>query len=416
MRYFAVLLVLLSSTPSAQEFNFDIDRKYLSQFGLESDLVSFIPLFKLTDDQIHNKKGSYEWVALPDNFDASKAAYGFVLFSGLESPVIENEITILVEDATQAELTIFIDRNGNLDFSDDGEPILISTKEVLSLENEDYKAAFYNYELGRSWVTEQNEARLRQRYQSQNPNGVILSANNWLTSMRLHLRVSYEMIYNEEITIMIADNNIDGVYTFQTDMYGDKILILEGHINLDRDLTSVMRQAEPIDHNAVFELFGINYFIKNMGIDGNQLTISETSKETKIVFSDGMDISSFTFDLINGGSKSVTQLLKDREFLLIDVGGTWCRGCIKQGPTIQRLYNEYNIEVMGVFDFDTIESVNKYVRSHSIKWPVALADDSFRELFRVSSFPTYIIVSKDGTIIQGDSDADKIEEFLENNT
>lgn len=409
-----LFILILSSSAFAQEMSFSISKEYISQFGKGSDLVSFIPLFELSSDSIHNKQRSLKIKNLPKSINKANTAYGFIYFTGLSNSLFDNEITLLVENYRTINPIIYMDRNGNLDFNDDGEPLVLKNNLNLKLSNEDVNSAYYKYQIAKSEVSLENESRLRNKYASRFPKSSILTANNWLTSRRLSVRLSKEKINANPITILLIDNSVDGLYTFQTDQYGDRILIIEGEIDENKDLIALLRQAEPIDHNAVFELYGNNYYIKAISKNGDELTISVTNQDTRVMFRDGHDISNFVINLLGGTTTRVKDLIKAKKHLLIDVGGTWCGGCIKQEPTIKKLYESGKVEVIGLFDFDTAQSVRAYVKKHNLKWPVALVDSSFKDMFRVVSFPTYILVSPEGKIILTDSNSEQIIEYLRN--
>ncbi len=409
-----LFILILSSSAFAQEMSFSISKEYISQFGKGSDLVGFIPLFELSSDFIHNKQRSLKIKNLSKSINKANTAYGFIYFTGLSNSLFDNEIALLVENYRAINPIIYIDRNGNLDFNDDGAPLVLKNNLNLKLSNEDANSAYYKYQIAKSKVSLENESRLRNRYASRFPKSSILTANNWLTSRRLSVRISKEKINANPITILLIDNSVDGLFTFQTDQYGDRILIIEGEIDENKGLTALLRQAEPIDHNAVFELYGKNYYVKAISKNGDELTISVTNQDTRVMFKDGHDISNFVINLLDGTTTRVKDLIKEKKYLLIDVGGTWCGGCIKQEPTIKKLYESGKVEVIGLFDFDTAQSVREYVKKHNLKWPVALVDSSFKDMFRVVSFPTYILVSPEGKIILTDSNSEQIVEYLRN--
>ncbi|MDF1699453.1 MAG: TlpA disulfide reductase family protein [Saprospiraceae bacterium] len=407
-----ILIFFVSSQFLAQEMSFDIDEHHIDPFGKNSDLVGFIPLFELSSDYLHSKNQSNQIVRLPASIDKVKTAYGFISFSGLKNSMFNKEIALLVEHYTSSDPVIYLDRNGNLDFNDDGLPLTLHDELIVQLANEDDSSAYYHYQIGRSKITDANEAQLRNRYASKFPQNAIVSAKNWLTSRRLSVRVSNDMLEEKPITIFLLDNSVDGLFTFQTDEYGDRILVVEGEIDENQDLTSILRQAQPIDHNAVFELYGNNYFIKHASRNGNEVILAVTSQKTGRVFKDGEDISDFAIPLLDGKTTAIKDLLQNKKYLLIDVGGTWCGGCIKQEPTIKRIYESGQVGVVGLFDHDTPKSVRKYIVAHDIKWPVALVDATFKTRFNITSFPTYILVTPQGKIILFDSNSEAIEKYL----
>jgi len=412
-----ILLFLFFSTIAnfvdAQDLDYNLSNTYINQFGKHTDLVGFIPLFKLDSDSIHNKQLSLIIRRLPNTINKSKTAYCFVYFTGIGNSLFDTELTLLVENYETNNPTIYIDRNGNLDFADDSAPLKLNDRLILKLANGDDNSAIYHYQIAKSQISKENENQIKNRYASRFPKSSIISPVNWLTNQRLSVRISREMIGNNPISILLQDNTVDGLFTFQTHETGDRIFIAEGEIEEDIDLQSYLRQAEPIDHNAVFELYGKNYNVKKTSKNGQALTIAETIINTRTMFKEGEDISSFTFELLDGKSVRIKDLLKEKKPLLIDVGGTWCGGCIRQQSTIKKLYKDGKLEIIGVFDHDTPQSVTKYVKKHNINWPVALVDSAFKNMFRINSYPTYILISSEGKIIFMDRNSEQIVKYLQ---
>lgn len=392
-------IILLVCPLAAQDITFNLDANYINQFGKDSDLVSFTPLFQLSSNTIHNKQKSAEIRRLPKDLNRKNTAYGFMYFTGVNPSTFDKEITLLVLNYQSPHPTVYADTNGNLDFTDDGDPVVLKNNTVLKLQNHKVPHTYFQYQISKSKILQENEPGLRNRYAAKFPNGSIVSAHYWLTNRRLSIRSHQAKLNGKPITIFLIDRSADGLFTFQTHDYGDRALIIEGKIDTYNDLTSLLREGEPIDHNAVFELYGTNYYIKAASISGDHITIAPTSEKTSLVYKGGQDVSTMSMQLLDGRKTTVKELVKNHDYLLIDVGGTWCGGCVKQEPNIKRLYKSGKVQVVGLFDHDTPESVSKYVKKHQLKWPVGLVDTTFKSRFRITSFPTYILVSSDGKII-----------------
>ncbi|WP_299272574.1 TlpA disulfide reductase family protein [uncultured Psychroserpens sp.] len=397
---------------NAQDINFDIQNLYVTPFGMTSDLVGFSPLFELDSDSIHNKVQSKKIQKLPKNLNVSKTAYCFFYFTGITSSLFENELTVLIENYSTDNPSIFIDRNGNLDFTDDGIPISFENNLTIALENGSSSLANYHYMLSKSQISPEYQGRLKQKYEKKFQKSNLVLAKHWLAFKRLSVRVSKHYIDNKPITILLIDNSADGIFSFQTDELGDRILVLEGHIDTDKTLVSMLRFAEPISHNAIFKIYNKKYHIKNVTSNGNKITLSKTYKKPSYDFKKIKDLTSLSITLLDGTLVSLKDLMKTKKYLLIDVGGTWCKGCISQEPIIKNIYNNSKVEVLGVFKHDTHKSVKNYLNNHKLKWPVALTNDNFDDIFRINTFPTYILISNDGKVILIDIDAKKIERYI----
>ncbi len=412
------LLILLYFFPFffyAQSVVFKIPNSYYNPLGSKSDLVSFSPFFKLNNHTIHNKTKSLKIKRLPKGFSINKASYGFIYFTGIPESKFQNEIVILIDDFASKHPRLYIDKNGNLDFTDDGKPISFLKHFILQLRNGNHKQGIYNYSISKSKINPTVEHRFINKYVPNYPNSEILPTKYWLTKQRLNAKVSNTYLNKQPITIFLFDNDADGVFTFGTNNYSDRINIIEGHIDYHQEITDYNRTGDPIDTNATFNLYGNNYFLEKIDTTGSSVTINSTNNKPKPKFTKGTNVADFEIEQLNGKVTTIKDLIKNNKPLLIDVGGTWCGGCISQEPEIKQLYNTKLINVIGVFGHDTKTSVTNYVKQHKIKWPVALMNNRFKKLFRTSSYPTYILISPKGTILQVELLAKNISKHLQNN-
>lgn len=406
------LSLLIPTFLSAQDVSFKIDKTYVNPYGENSDVGGFIPLLKLESDSIFYRKVGGKIKRFPKKIDRSDLAYGFVYFTGIEGSFFKKAITLLVANYSTRNPMVYVDKNGNLDFTDDGEPELLDTKLTLRIPNSKDKLANFHYQISKSTIKKKNENPVKLRYASMYPKSNITSPLYWLFWKRLSVRFSKAKIDQKPITILINDSTVDGLFTFQTSHDGDRILIIDKEIEKTMDLTSYIRQGEPIDHNATFELYGKRYRIKNIAANGDYLTLKETNRNTSVFFKEGTNVKGFEIELLDKKTIKIADFLKDNTHLLIDVGGTWCAGCIAQEPTIKQLYKQKKVEVIGVFGRDTEKKVSKYVKKHHLEWPVALMSQEFKNLFKISAYPTYILISPKGEIVLMDFNSEKVVQYL----
>lgn len=410
---FGCVILITHSGLMAQKYSIPLNDTYISQFGKNSDLVSFSPVFKLNSQTISNRSVSAELRKLPFNEPLKNPAYFFLYFNGAKNTVFGNEVAVLMDDYTSRNPTLFIDSNGNLDFTDDDSPVKLTDKIVVGLTNTENSNRKFYYLLGKSQVSKENAPRLESRYVAQFAKNELIPAHLWVTNQRLSVNITLSEIADQKITTLLLDSDADGLYSFDPDEPGDRIALIEGHLNGENDLNEYLRSGEPIDHNAVFDLYGQNY--RFSALTQEQLTITSTTKDTKSFFKKGEDISNLEIILIDGKTISVKDYLDGKTPLLLDVGGTWCGGCVAQEPIIKALAEKKSVKVIGIFGHDTKERVEKYVKTHQLNWPVALMSESFKEAFRINSYPTYILVSPEGKIqfmtISADNVAESLKQF-----
>lgn len=112
------------------------------------------------------------------------------------------------------------------------------------------------------------------------------------------------------------------------------------------------------------------------------------------------------------------------KYLLIDFWGTWCNPCIQLLPHLSDLYKKYkSLSIVSIAYEVNPEGVAKlpyYINKHQMEW-INICEKDFTnedricDLFKVSSFPTTILIDPKGVIIHrgGSGDMQKLNEILE---
>lgn len=100
------------------------------------------------------------------------------------------------------------------------------------------------------------------------------------------------------------------------------------------------------------------------------------------------------------------------KYLLLDFWGSWCVWCRKASPKIGKLYSEYkskNLAILGLAWDKNHDSWKKAIKDDGLSWAHANLYDhqEVKEMFYISAFPTFILVSPEGTILANSSDFDR---------
>lgn len=109
---------------------------------------------------------------------------------------------------------------------------------------------------------------------------------------------------------------------------------------------------------------------------------------------------SFSFTTRENRTFSNTSL--QGKVTLLDFWGSWCPPCRESVPMLRRLERKYGakgLQLVGVSSDDDEDAWKAFMESQSMSWPDYL-DSSGRVLqaFKIGSFPTFIVVDKDGVI------------------
>ena len=114
----------------------------------------------------------------------------------------------------------------------------------------------------------------------------------------------------------------------------------------------------------------------------------------------------FTYKDVNGSTFSLTDF--KGKFVFIDVWATWCGPCVQQMPYLKKLEHRYKDNAI-VFVSISVDEKGKYekwkkmVEQKSLSGVQLFADNSFDSEFikayGISSIPRFILIDKDGDIV-----------------
>jgi thiol-disulfide isomerase/thioredoxin/Flp pilus assembly protein TadD len=108
----------------------------------------------------------------------------------------------------------------------------------------------------------------------------------------------------------------------------------------------------------------------------------------------------FSFETLEGGKISNAGLRG--QVVLLDFWGTWCQPCRESVPMLQDIRKRYRnrpFEVVGISSDGDEEALKGFLAKHRMDWPEYMDQSGqVQEAFQVESFPTYIVLDKDGVV------------------
>lgn len=109
----------------------------------------------------------------------------------------------------------------------------------------------------------------------------------------------------------------------------------------------------------------------------------------------------FTVSLTDGTTATLSELLKEKDLVVLNIFASWCGPCEMEFPEMEKSYQAHSdrmviLSVSGDSD-DTMEIISNYKASHSLSFPMGLAGNAL-DFLNISGFPTTIFITKDGTV------------------
>ncbi|MBR3739671.1 MAG: redoxin domain-containing protein [Clostridia bacterium] len=117
----------------------------------------------------------------------------------------------------------------------------------------------------------------------------------------------------------------------------------------------------------------------------------------------GSAMPDFTVETINSGAFTLSEALKEKKAVLINLWASWCGPCQMEFPYLQKAYELYDdvvaVVALSVERSDTPEVLTAYAEENGLTFPIG--SDSTVDLssaFGVQSIPTNIIVDRFGNV------------------
>ena len=87
----------------------------------------------------------------------------------------------------------------------------------------------------------------------------------------------------------------------------------------------------------------------------------------------------------------------------MDFWTTWCPPCRADAPALEKLYAKFgdkDLAIIGVSVSEEKELVERFLKEHPHSFPTLLTtENEMPRPYQFGVFPTYIVISKDGTLV-----------------
>ena len=146
--------------------------------------------------------------------------------------------------------------------------------------------------------------------------------------------------------------------------------------------------------------FGLKAFIQDKMDKVNSISLSMTK---------GQEAPDFDLPLTDGSQAKLSELLKDKEVVVLNIFASWCGPCEREFPDMEKTYQKYKdkmeiVAVSGDLVLDSMEDMIKYKEEHNLSFLIGMKNESIDSL-AVGGFPTTYIIDRNGRIVFSQSGA-----------
>jgi len=162
-----------------------------------------------------------------------------------------------------------------------------------------------------------------------------------------------------------------------------------------------IKKVSKINHQSIILIL---VFIIGIGV----MILLQTNKSSfdlagKQRFKKGGHAPNFTLPDLN--DKMVSLADYRGQVVLLNIWATWCRPCVEEMPSMEKLYQELKDEKFVILAVSIDESgadvVRPFMKKHKLSFP-ALIDSAgtLKNLYRTTGVPESFIISKQGGILE----------------
>lgn len=117
----------------------------------------------------------------------------------------------------------------------------------------------------------------------------------------------------------------------------------------------------------------------------------------------GDTIADFTITTYNGMTVTLSEVLAEKDAVLINIFATWCGPCKTEFPFMESAYKQLKdkVEVIALSgdSSDTSEKIRNLATSLGLTFPVGADSASIMRSFKINAYPTSILIDRFGTIV-----------------
>ena len=315
-------------------------------------------------------------------------------------------IPTLIGKDTLNRPVFILDRNLNLDFSDDSIKYYIDTfkKPVKELIIEDSIIIKKNGEsilLNFKYIFIK-PGFINADYKDDNENNffLMMGANNIYTTTFT--------VNNKANRIIIAVQS-----PFDYTKKSLKLYISDDTSDIFKIETSQNLTASDIGDTLLID--GKTFKFSSFSVSDNLLGLQEVNGNSRLTNAyPGFYAYNFTLKDINNRLFNLQDFLGN--YILLDFWGTWCEPCKKTTPELTKLYNEFKGKkfiIVSIALEKNARNVEKYVKEKGIKWHNIFQSfdtkNSIPIKFRINEYPTFILIDRRGKILMRESGIDGFE-------
>lgn len=158
------------------------------------------------------------------------------------------------------------------------------------------------------------------------------------------------------------------------------------------------------------------FLIKSVSKFGDSLHLIKLANSNKLSY--GIDSGKYAFNIKAKDIKTDSIISTENfngKLILLDFWGTWCHPCIQSIPKLKLMHENFgdtNLEILSIAYDHSFNDVKSFIEKNDISWinffdPIN--SSTICRKFKVDTFPTFILIDKNGRILKRVTGEDSLE-------
>lgn len=328
------------------------------------------------------------YINMPHGFINSSLRY-LTFDRSLKEFSEKNQIGIFTGIDKSGLKTIIVDANNNKDFKDD-KTYIVTKKQDTSFKVK-LAGSYHNGTTIRdtvfSMILNSRQKIILNSDSIQQQLGVTFF-NDAVLSAAINVGLyTYKFVLSKPVVPGSTHNALPVIYMSQLDA---KNVEVSSEIHQLKDTVRIQNNL---------------YCLNNVNYNKPKLDLIFLSKEKDTGVQVGDEVANFQAkDIIN--SKLISPSMFMGKYILLDFWGTWCSPCLKGIPDLVSLNKRYSkqIQIISISNDkkQKLNELKKVINEKSMTWSQVWDEnnaDKLVEKFKITAFPTFILVDTDGKIV-----------------
>lgn len=126
------------------------------------------------------------------------------------------------------------------------------------------------------------------------------------------------------------------------------------------------------------------------------------AEEEAATYAVGAPLPDFTFTAIDGTTYTLSEVLKEKDMVLINLWATWCNPCRQEFPYMEEAYELYKDQIeifaLSVEETDDVETLTAFAAEYGMTFPVGRDETNIFGGFGLNGIPTSLVVDRFGNV------------------